>query len=343
MPLTRPLRGLAILSCLLCAACAPPKSQLEQIRERGELRVVTRNGPTTYFIDRDGATGIEYEMAQRFAGSLGVRLKILVAGSEREIFDLVSSGRADLAAAGLTLRTIESGPLTPGRGYHWITWQVVYRNGGRLPTTLDDIAPDTLHLAEDSIPITTLDALRADHAGLSWYVHTGLDSDDLIDMVEDGRVAYTVLPSNELAHVRQIRPEIRAALNLTPARPLTWAVRKFGDTSLLQAADAFIDHLEKSGELGKMQDRFYGPVESFDYVDSRDFVDRINRRLPRYRALFERTAQEFDLDWRLLAAISYQESHWDLNAQSPTGVRGLMMLTADTARRVGIRDRLHPE
>ena len=58
MPLKRPLHVLAILSCLLCAACTPPKSQLEQIRERGELRVVTRNGPTTYFIDRDGPTGI---------------------------------------------------------------------------------------------------------------------------------------------------------------------------------------------------------------------------------------------------------------------------------------------
>lgn len=342
MPSIRLFRSLAIFSCLLCAACAPAKSQLEQILDRGELRVVTRNGPTTYFIDRDGATGIEYVMAQRFAGRLGVRLKVLVADNVQEIFDLVSSGRADLAAAGLTRNAIEHLPLTAGRSYHWVTWQVVYRNGSRLPTSLDEIAPDSLHLAEDSIPVAFLESLRARHPGLSWYVHAGLDSNDLMDMVEDGRIAYTVLPSNELAHIRQIRPEIRAALNLTSPQPLAWAARKSADPSLLQEVDRFIGRLEKTGELGKLVDRFYGAVESFDYVDSREFVDQMNARLPRYRTLFEQTGEEFHMDWRLLAAISYQESHWDLDARSPTGVRGLMMLTADTARRVGIRDRLDP-
>lgn len=335
------LTGIAALLC--CAACAPSKSQLEQVMERGELRVVTRNGPTTYFIDRDGATGIEYEMAQRFAGELGVRLTVIVARSAGEVIGAVKSGIADIATAGLTRNVIEKTPLAAARNYHWVTHQVVYRNGGRVPESVDDIFPNQLHLIDGSIPAPFLEALRSQYPRLSWYIHKSKDSDDLLDMVEAGKIAYTVLPSNELAHARQIRPEIRAALNLTPPQPIAWAVKKSNDSSLLRAMDAFVESMEKSGELGKMLERFYGSVESFDYVDSREFVERLTERLPGYRGLFERVAAEFNLDWRLLAAISYQESHWQVDARSPTGVRGLMMLTTDTARRVGIRNRLDPE
>ena len=342
MPSIRPLHCLALLLCMSLAACAAPKSQLQQILERGELRVVTRNGPTTYFTDRDGETGIEYEMARHFARNLGVRLRIIVANNPPEIVDAVASGRADLAAAGLTQDAVAAGPLAAGRSYHWVTWQVLYRNGGRLPRSLDEIAPDLLQVAEGSIPIAVLEQLRTRHPGLSWYVHAGLDTGDLMDMVEDGRIAYTVLPSNELAHARQIRPELRAALNLTSPQPLVWAARKSDDPSLLRAVDAFIERQDRTGELGAMIERFYGGVQKFDYVDSRQFIDRMLERLPRFRGLFEQTATEFRFDWRLLAAISYQESHWDIDARSHTGVRGLMMLTNDTARLVGIQDRLDP-
>ncbi|MBI2992595.1 MAG: membrane-bound lytic murein transglycosylase MltF [Gammaproteobacteria bacterium] len=342
MSSTRPLHSLALLASLFLAACAPPKSQLQQILERGELRIVTRNGPTTYFIDRDGETGIEYEMAWNFARNLGVQLRVIVANNPLEIVDAVLSGRVDLAAAGLTRDSVAGGPLAAGRSYHWVTWQVLYRNGGRLPKNLDEIAPDQLHVAEGTIPIALLEQLRARHPGLSWYIHRGLDSADLMDMVEEGRIAYTVLPSNELAHARQIRPEIRAALNLTPPQPLVWAARKSKDLSLLRAADAFIERIDGNGELAALIDRFYGRVQSFDYADSRQFVDRMTERLPPYRGLFEQTGSEFGLDWRLLAAISYQESHWDVDARSFTGVRGLMMLTNDTARLLGVKDRLDP-
>ena len=84
-------------------------------------------------------------------------------------------------------------------------------------------------------------------------------------------------------------------------------------------------------------------IDEFDYVDMRSFVRRIKSRLPALRPLFEQAAQEYDIPWTLLAAQAYQESHWNRRARSPTGVRGIMMLTQRTARELGVKSRLDPE
>jgi membrane-bound lytic murein transglycosylase F len=95
--------------------------------------------------------------------------------------------------------------------------------------------------------------------------------------------------------------------------------------------------------LAQVHDRYYGHTEQFDYVGTRAFVRHFDSRLPRYRQAFENAGNTHDIDWRLLAAIGYQESHWRSHAVSPTGVRGIMMLTQATADYLDIEDRLDPE
>ena len=90
-----------------------------------------------------------------------------------------------------------------------------------------------------------------------------------------------------------------------------------------------------------MNDKHYGHIEEFNYVDTRMFIQAIEQKLPKYQPLFEKYGQE--VDWRLLAAISYQESHWEPHARSYTGVRGMMMLTLPTAKQMGIKSRLDAE
>jgi membrane-bound lytic murein transglycosylase F len=225
-----------------------------------------------------------------------------------------------------------------------VTYQLVYRQDGRRPESLADIAPDTLHLAEGTFVAPYLEQLKRENPGLLLHVHKILGTFELLELLESGHIAYTVVPSNELAHARQIHPEIRAAVNMSEPEPLVWGVRDDArDRSLLVAVNDFVRRLETSGALGRLLDHFYGPVESFDYVDSREFLERFAERLPELQPTFEFVAAEFGIDWRLLAAIAYQESHWNPQARSPTGVRGLMMLTAVTAKRMGIKDRLDPE
>jgi len=332
-----------VSSALLLVGCTEHKNQLANIRERGEIRVVTRNGPTTYYIEKDSETGLEYELASRFARQLGVTIKIIIARNTAEIVDIITTGKADIAAAALINSHDVDTPLAFGPSYQWITQQLVYRNGRHRPASLSDIYPNRLDLANGTIQSLHLAQLHKIHPDLSWHVYIDKDNHELLEMIENREILYTAAYSNEIALARQYHPEIRAAFNLSKPQPLAWAIKKSNDPSLLNAISQFHSQMANSGELAYLIERFYGTVVFFDYVDSRKFVDRFKKQLPSLRPLFERAANTHGLDWRLLAALSYQESHWNVNARSPTGVRGLMMLTLNTAKSVGVSDRLDPE
>ena len=93
--------------------------------------------------------------------------------------------------------------------------------------------------------------------------------------------------------------------------------------------------------IAKLEEKYFGYVNSFDFVDTRAFIRALDKKLPKWQPLFEKYAGDFD--WRLIAAVSYQESHWNPKAVSPTGVKGMMMLTRPTAKSVGVTNRLDPE
>ena len=332
-----------IIFALLYACSEPGKTQLDRIKARGELIIVTRNGPTSYYIEKNSQTGVEYELARKFADSLGVKLKTIVARNISDVITILKTNRADLAAAALINTQENDHDLTYGPAFQWVTQQLVYRNGQRRPSSLDDISPDKLDLAADTLSFLPDDRLKREYPNLAWKVHKERDSNEMLELLENREIQYTVADSNELTLARQYYPEIRAAFNVSPPQPIAWAFRKNDDLSLVQAVWRFYEKISSDGELAALIKQFYGPMEKFDYVDSRKFVDRFDNRFPQYQSLFEEVARENNLDWRLVAAVSYQESHWRVNAISPTGVRGLMMLTRDTAKTIGVDNRLDPE
>ncbi len=334
---------LLLCSCLLTGCTGERLTQLEAMVERGKIRVVTRNSPTTYFIGKDAAaTGFEYEMARRFAESLGLELEIIIAKSTAEIIRMIEDGAADVAAATLSSHYQTQNTLMFGASYQWVTKQLIYRNGNRRPKSLADISPQQLDIAAGTLTTRRLEQLQEEYPDLSVRIHADKDNHELLEMIERGEISYTVALSNELAHARQYNPEIRAAFNLSLPVPLAWAMKKSDDHSLLTAVKRFTASISKDGTLADLIDKFYGTLEFFDYVDSRKFVDRVAERLPELVPLFQAAAKTWHLDWRLLAAVSYQESHWRADARSVTGVRGLMMLTRVTAKQVGVTDRLDP-
>jgi membrane-bound lytic murein transglycosylase F len=107
--------------------------------------------------------------------------------------------------------------------------------------------------------------------------------------------------------------------------------------------DQFFGALAQSGELSQLVAETSGDTRRFEYEESREFQTHVADRLPRYRGWFEAAATQVGIDWRLLAAIGYQESKWDPRAASEDGAEGLMMLTADTAQAMGIKNRDDPQ
>jgi membrane-bound lytic murein transglycosylase F len=131
-------------------------------------------------------------------------------------------------------------------------------------------------------------------------------------------------------------------MDLQMGDPLAWAFSKDSGNSLLAKADEYLIEQSRNGTLDRIHDRYYGHTKKFDYVGTRNFIRHYESRLPRYRDSFEKAGDEWGVDWRLLAAIAYQESHWRSQAISPTGVKGIMMLTEDTANYLGLDDRVDP-
>jgi membrane-bound lytic murein transglycosylase F len=120
-----------------------------------------------------------------------------------------------------------------------------------------------------------------------------------------------------------------------------WAFRPEQDDQRAKA-DAFIEQYRQDGRMAKLEDRYFGHIKRINPIGASQFIEDMRTRLPRYRRLFQEAQATTGIDWRLLAALAYQESKWDPLATSYTGVRGMMMLTEETADRMGVGNRLSP-
>ncbi|MGD8742158.1 MAG: membrane-bound lytic murein transglycosylase MltF [Granulosicoccaceae bacterium] len=343
--MTRLMAGL-MLSGLLAtvSGCDQPKNHLDRVKKSGVLVVATRNSPTTYYEGPDGPAGFEYDLARRFADELGVELKILTPSNLSDILALVNRGEVDFAAAGLTVTEPRQHWVRFTPPYQEITQQLVYRMGdGLKPRGVADLVGRHVEVVADSSHAEQLEALQAAYPELEWVENPELESDELLDLVWEQVIDYTIADSNEYALSRRFYPELNVAFDISEPQQLAWAFSRQSDNSLYQVASAFITRMKENGDLKILEERYYGHVERFDYVGTRTYMRHILQRLPEFRDDFERAAEENNIDWRLLAAIGYQESHWNPKARSPTGVRGLMMLTTNTAEYIGISDRLDPQ
>nr|WP_268794300.1 membrane-bound lytic murein transglycosylase MltF [Salinivibrio proteolyticus] len=319
------------------------RTTLEKIRDRGVLRVGTLNNQLSYYIGPNGPTGLDYDLAKRFADKLGVKLEMTPTYTLSGLFPALERGDVDIIAAGLTITPQRLDAFRPGPAYYFVSQQVVYKNGHWRPRDVDDFNRDDAVMAvvEGSSHDLTLQSLKKAHPALSWQVVQDADDDELLKQVANGDIDFTIADSVDIALIQRTHPDITVAMELSEDEPVAWFMKKQGDSSAYALMVEFFGDLAQSGELAILEEKYFGHVDQFDYVDTRAFLRAIESKLPKWEPLFKKYANEFD--WRLLAALSYQESHWNPRAISPTGVRGMMMLTLPTAKSVGVRNRLDPE
>jgi len=342
--LLRSLPAITLVTLPLLGGCGEdPRSDLERIQAAGELVVATRIAPTSYQTGDLGPTGPEYAMARRFADELGVELRMEVRPGPEAVFRALDRGEADLAAAGLTRTEARSRERPFGPAYQYAAALVVNRGGvGTRPEDVSDLVGQRVGVVAGSSHIDYLEEARAEHPGLAWVEVEETTTEGLLQRVRSGDLDYTIMDSHEFQAARRYFPGLRASLDLSGPRPLAWALPREADGSLQQRVAEFFDTIKTDGSLASILDHHYAHLQEFDYVNVRSFMRQVEQRLPRFQSLFEDAASHTDLDWRLLAATGYQESHWRAGAISPTGVRGVMMLTQPTARYVGVSRRTDP-
>ena len=151
------------------ARCVEKPNTLERVKEDGVLRVITRNSPATYFQDRNGETGFEYELVKRFADDLGVELKIETADNLDDLFDQMGKpGGPVLAAAGLVSSENRAKQVRFSHSYLEVTPQVIYRNGQSRPTDPGDLVGKRILVLKGSSHAEQLAELKVKYPAINY-------------------------------------------------------------------------------------------------------------------------------------------------------------------------------
>lgn len=340
----RSLAWLAIAaSAAILSTCAPRVDQLAQVQTLGTLRVATINSASTYYLGKNGPTGFEYDLAHRFADALGVKLQMLVLPNRRAVVDAIASGRAQMAA-GLAISAPRRQLLRFTPPYTDLKMKVVYRHGEDKPKQLADLSGHLTLPGNSAIA----DWMRRQHPDVRFATDPDANTEELMDQVAKGKLDATIANADLVAMNQRYYPILRVAFDVPDMRQrAAWAFarpRRAGhDDKLYNKAIAFIEQSRDNGTLHILRDRFFGHAAQLGFVGGAEFAKQVKQRLGKWQAYFKQTAKKYGLDWRLLAAIGYQESRWNQHAVSPTTVRGIMMLTRSTAKRVNVDDRRDPK
>lgn len=336
---------IACLCSFLITHCDSKVSQtkLERIKQSGVLHVLTRSDPTTYYQGADGFVGLEYDLINLFAEHLGVKANIEVPNSFDELLNKIEQGNADIAAAGLTITETRQKTMRFAPVYQEITEQVIYRAGTRRPIDTSSLNEGILEVVKSTSHVDSLEKLKQSHPNLTWQINQQFDTNGLLFLVNEGLIDYTIADSNQATLVRRFYPKLNIAFDISSPRQLAWALPLSDDASLYDEVVTFFNRIKADKTLDQLLEKHYGHASSLSYVDNCQFRHHQKSRLPQYLSYFQLAGMLYDIDWRLLAAIGYQESHWAASAVSAYGVEGIMMLTNDTADFLDVKDRTDPK
>jgi membrane-bound lytic murein transglycosylase F len=320
---------------LLATGCG----RLGTPEQAGELVVGVLDDPVHYQPQgpEGEATGFEYDLIRAFAAELKVPFKIVVAHSPDELTELVNSGRVHFAAAA---------PVQADTAFHYtsairVARLVIAQHEDALPIDEpDDLIEQPIAVLAGGPAVPALHSLATSAPLKIDNVAQGNDI-DLLAQVASRKIPVIATDSAHFDVAANFYPELVETLEFQRMVAYAWAFRE-GDDDLWAKADAFIAGYRDSGQIARLHDRYFGHIKRINSQGAAKFIDDMRVLLPHYRQDFERAAAVSNIDWRLLAALSYQESHWNPVATSPTGVRGIMMLTEDTADRMQVSNRLDP-
>jgi len=331
---------LILLSLSILFSCAK-KSGLEEIKESGEITVITRNNAHCYYTYRGKSMGFEYDLAKAFSDYLGVSLNVVTCPWEK-LFDVLNGGGGDFIAASLTITPSREKLINFSDEYLAIQQQAVIHTSNYNTRKIEDLKGKTIHVRRGTSYEERLNELKNEGLDITIQVHEDTPTEELIRMVAEKEIEVIIADSNVAFLNRRYYPDVKIAFPIEEQQSLAWAVKK-GEAGLQRAINEFFKKIKDDGTFAKIYKKYYSNVEIFDYVDLKKYHRRLKTRLPKYKETIKMVAEKYGFDWRLIAATIYQESHFNPRAKSFTGVRGMMQLTLDTAKDMGIENRLDPK
>ena len=317
---------------------------IDEIKKNKTLNVVLLNSPSTYYIGPQGPQGFEYDLLYNYAQYLEVDLKITPANTIKEAIELSKNPDIHITSAALSKTKEREKTFNFGPAYFEVQEQVIcYRgllNSEKFPQDVEDLAGLKIVVGESTSYAQIIEDLRADGYDINASFTSEYSTEELLEKVSTNEIDCTIADSNIYAINQRYFTEMTLAFSVGRREQLAWVLAP-DSKKLAESMYTWFNSFTQSGGLAQLKDHYYSPVMYFDYYNTKVFYKRIESRLPKYKNYFVKIANRYEIPWTLLAAISYQESHWNPEATSFTGVRGMMMLTLATAKLLGVEDRVN--
>lgn len=329
---------------------------LDQIRNRGKLVAITRYSSTTYFIYRGKPMGYEYELLKHLCRHLGVELEVKVAEDMDRIIDMLLKGEGDLISYGMAVTSERQQKLAFTEAYTKTHQALVQRKPeGWRTMRLDeiesalirdplDLVGKTVCVRRDSAYYGRLKNLMGEIGGTIDIKpapgHLGVE--DLIRMVSDGEIDYTVADYNIAAINATYYQNIDINTSISFNQRIAWALRKTSP-NLLAEIDAWIREMKKSSDYYVIYNRYFKNDKAYKHRIDSEYFSRSGGRISKYDELLKEKAAELSWDWRLLASLIYQESRFNPEVESWAGAVGLMQIMPITVEHLGIDGIEDPE
>ncbi len=345
-------RNLFALAWLaLCLISCKPSVESEQKNAQPYnpylIRFVTINSPNTYFVNSQNEyAGLEYDLAKRFQAYLGTQYKIefIVVDSFAKVLPMLLRGEADIAGADISITEQRKASFDFSTPFYEVQPLLSYhQNNPHPPTTLKALKGKVISVPKGTSFAERLSKLNETTPGLKWEEVEHVSSEQLLESLAQEEIDFTVADHHLLAVMQYYYPQLKAGMKIGNMEQIAWAIAKSKSPEKLKQINAFFASIQKDGTLRNLIDRYHGNTKRLNPLDVTTFLSKSRTLLPKYTRLFKNAQEITDIDWRLLAAVSYQESHWDTYSTSPTNVRGLMMLTEGTSDMMNVTDRLDPK
>ncbi len=339
---------LAVGSCARDEAEPDPGADLPEIEERGTVRAITSYGPLSYFIYRGEPLGFDYELVGRFADSLGLELDIIPAYDIAEMLDLLESGEGDLIAYRLSVTSdrrerVEFSDTVASTRQVLVQpkpddWREVPRHitERRLIRRPYELAGREVHVRAASAYVSRLENLAREIGDPIDIVEAPRDvtTEQLIEAVHKGEVPLTVADENIARITASYYRDVDVETPISLVQRTAWAVRP-GSTELLSRINEWLAAEREHADFNVIYRRYFDTPRAFRSRLDDSAFSSVGGSISPWDDIFREVAREIEWDWRLLAALAYQESRFNPNARSWAGAVGVMQLMPATARQHG--------
>jgi membrane-bound lytic murein transglycosylase F len=329
---------------------------LDDITKDGVLRALVVYSSTSYFLYRGQAMGFEYEILERLADHLNLKLEIIISDDLDAQFEVLNRGDVDLIAHGMTI-TNQRKREVDFTEYLYLTKQVLVQkkpdNHLKMSwkTLENQLIHDPLELIDDTVSIRKNSAYHerlmslANEIGGNIVIDTlnsQLSTAEIMDMVADGTIKYTIADEN-LANINASNNSIlNIDVPISLSQRIAWVTRK-KSKNLRKVINKWIKTERKKTDYRVIYNKYFKNRRSFKRRIRSDYYSLTNNQISKYDGFIKTYANSIDMDWRLLASQVYQESRFDPGAESWAGASGLMQVMPGTADDLGIKNLSDPE